>query len=368
MKWKGFCLVFWELVMLACSSARQDPPAREQGLPDDFIKCLDVSFVPEIEARGGLYRKNGQVRDFFDIIHEAGINTVRIRLWHSHPSGESSVEKAIALAQRAKQRGMKILLDFHYSDTWADPGNQSKPAAWVSFSDNELKDAIKQYSYEVITQCLGAGVYPDFVQVGNEISVGFLWDTGRIGGTYDTNWGRFTDLLKSAIQGIKEADKSNRIKIILHHHSGSDYGSMDWFFGHITFYTVPYDIIGVSYYPFFSYTSLATLTNTLTAIASRYHKPILILETAYPWTTAWADDTHNVFGDGGHVLPGYPPSPQGQEQYLQDFLLAMYVSGCLGVAYWGGEWISVAGYGSMWENLALFDFQGNALPALSMRW
>ncbi|URA10672.1 glycoside hydrolase family 53 protein [Thermospira aquatica] len=368
MKGKGFFFFLWMMVFLACGNTKEEISTKKRRIPDDFLKGMDISFVPEIENRGGVYRKNGQERDFFDILDEAGINTVRIRLWHSHPGGESSLEKAVALARRAKQRGMKILLDFHYSDTWADPGNQSKPAAWSHLEYEELKKAIKQYTYEAISLCMKEGVYPDFVQVGNEISSGFLWDIGRIGGVYDTNWNRFAELLKNAIEGVREADKSLRIKIILHHHAGSDYGSMDWFFGHITLYGVPYDIIGVSYYPFFSHASLASLKHTLLAIASRYHKPLFVLETAYPWTTDYADNLHNVFGEKDFLLSDYPATPEGQKKYLYDFLWEMYLTGCIGVIYWGGEWISLPGYGSMWENMALFDFEGDALPALFTRW
>ena len=257
----AFCIEFekehtmiWLFVLIlaaaGCSSNTRntDPGA----IPDTFIKGADISYLPEIEAHGGAYYLDGEQQDLFFILKQCGINTVRIRLWNNHPDGEASVEKYIALAQRAQAHDMKVLLVFHYSDTWADPGNQSKPAAWETLDFEELKDALQTYTREVVEASIAAGVYPDYVQPGNEIAAGFLWEDGRIGGDFESNWDNFADLLTSAIQGIRDADTENRITIIVHHQSGSDKDSQYWFFSNIEARNVPYDMIGLSYYPFYA--------------------------------------------------------------------------------------------------------------------
>lgn len=333
-----------------------------------FIKALDISYLPELEERGAEFFSNGVKMDFFDIIKDAGINTVRIRLWNDNPLGESSIDNLIKLGKRAVERDLKVLADFHYSDTWGDPGSQSKPEAWKYLSFDELNVKIRKYTADVITECINNGVYPDFVQTGNEISAGFLWDSGRVGGSFNDNWNGFTELLISAINGVRDADSDNRIKTIVHHHSGSDYNGMKWFFDNIEKYNVPYDIIGVSYYPFYSKDTVTRLKNVITRVKELYGKPVFVVETAYPWTAEWGDDTHNVFGDGSYLLPEFPAGKEGQEGYIKYFLREMYDAEAVGVAYWGAEWIPVEGFGSSWENLALFDFEGNALPALLNAW
>lgn len=357
------------LITLFCSCIFPKKENYSQNqIPNTFIKCLDVSYVTEIEKNNCKYYIDNMETDFFEILKECGINTVRIRLWNNNDNGESSLENLILLAKRAKEKNMKFILDFHYSDTWADPSNQSKPKLWENLTFDELKIELKKYNYDIIKKCIEAGVYPDYVQAGNEISAGFLWDSGKIGGIYDENWDNFTELLKNAIQGIKEADVNDSIKIILHHHTGSDYNNIDWFFENISKKMVEYDIIGLSYYPFFSNDNINKLKDSIVKTKEKYSKPIIILETAYPWTYDWSDDTHNVFGKSNYILPEYPINKEGQKKYILDFLNEMYLIDCIGVSYWGGEWIAVEGHGSMWENIALFDFDGNILPALYQKW
>ncbi len=350
------------LAFSGCSSNSMEGIYPE--IPDSFIVGADISYLPEIEALGATYSFNGVPMDFFQILKEGNINTVRIRVWNNHPKGEASVQNYIALAQRAKAQGMKVMLVFHYSDTWADPGNQSKPSAWKDLTFEELKLEIRTYTQEVIETTKIAGVLPDFVQPGNEIASGFLWEDGRIGGDADENWDNFAKLLASAIQGIRDVDTENNISIVLHHQSGSDKNSQYWFFKNIEQRNIPYDIVGLSYYPFFSLSGFDEVVEAVSSTMDIFQKPVLIVETAYPWTFDWGDSTHNVFGRGSFLLPEYPATPEGQKQYLEEFIKEMVVAGTSGVMYWGAEWIPVPGHGSMWENLALFDFDGNALPWL----
>lgn len=327
-----------------------------------FINGMDISYLEAIEKSGGVFRHKSET-DFFKIIKKAGINTVRIRLWNDNEEGESSLSTMLSLFKRAKKYDMKLLLDFHYSDTWADPGNQTKPLEWQDLSLEQISDAVRKYSKETIETCIRKGVYPDYVQIGNEISSGFLWDTGRITKDKDS-WLNFTTLLKSAIAGVKEADSKNQIKTIIHHHAGSDAGSLYYFYKNIQKFDVDYDIIGVSYYPFYSKDTINTFINAISKTNKVFNKPVLLVETAYPWTYQWHDHTHNVFGKGGFTLPEFPVTKKGQKDYM-DFLVKQLKSvNASGVIYWGGEWIPTEKHGSMWENLAFFDFAGNALPAL----
>ncbi len=330
-----------------------------------FIHGVDASFIPQIEDLGGVYYDDGNARDLLLIFRDQGVNCVRLRLWHTPAEGYCDLAHTLALAQRINAAGMLLLLDFHYSDWWADPGNQTKPVAWAGFGEPELSTALHDYSRDVIAALNAQGTLPDLVQVGNEISNGFLWDDGRVGGSFNGNWPQFAWLLNSAIAGVNDAlDPGQSIPIMLHIDPGGDNGACRWFYDNAEGYGVPYDLIGLSFYPWWHGT-LNDLEWNLADLSTRYGKPIVVVETAYPWTLGWGDDTHNIVGLESQLHSGYPATVVGQERFLCAVQRIVGTTpGGAGMFYWAPEWIPVSGLGTPWENLALFDFDGHRLDSM----
>lgn len=331
---------------------------------DPFVRGVDVSFTPQIEDLGGKYKLNGVVRDALDIFKESGSNYVRLRLWHTPKDGYSGLAKTLEYAKRVKNKGFKFLLDIHYSDWWADPGKQTKPAAWTNLSFANLQDSVYNYTKNAITAFKNQNTLPDMVQVGNEITGGMLWPDGKISGT--TNWTNFTALLKKGISGVKDAAGSSNVKIMIHIDRGGDNSSCRWFFDNLNSNGVSFDVIGLSYYPWWHGT-LTQAKNNITDLAVRYNKDIIIAETAYPWTLQYYDNTGNIVGTSTILLSGYPANVKGQK----DFLLALTKllkdvpnKKGIGFFYWEPGYISQQPLGSSWENLTTFDFTGNALSSL----
>jgi len=344
------------------------PPAVQA---DDFYLGADVSFLPQVEAGGGIFRDEGQTEDLFSILRARGVDTIRLRLWHTPPEGLNGLAQTLDLAVRARNAGLRILLDFHYSDTWADPGRQTKPAAWAAVSGTALADSIRIYTRDVLVAFLKRGTAPAVVQLGNETTGGFLWDDGRVGGTWDTpdQWTAFSALLQAAIAGVDEAfPRNERPEIMIHIDRGGDNAGAPWFFDNLKEHRVDFDLIGLSYYPW-QHGSLQELEANLRDLAARYGKGLVVVETAYPWTLGWFDDTHNLVGLPEHLLPGYPATPAGQAAFLTkvlDIVRALPGNRGRGVFWWAPEWIATAGFGSAWDNAALFDEEGKPLPALGV--
>jgi arabinogalactan endo-1,4-beta-galactosidase len=338
--------------------------------PDNnFINGVDLSFIPQVENNGGIYYSDGIVADPIDIFYKNSVNFARFRLWHTPSEGYCNLEKTLIMAARAKQAGMKILLDLHYSDTWADPGNQEKPAAWKNVSYPLLLDSIYNYTYSVIQTFDSAGILPDMVQIGNEINPGILWPDGSIDGSNNTvgQWTQFTNLLKKGIQAVQDA-ASDTVKIVIHYSEGGNNSKCRWFYDNLKNYGVDYDIAGLSFYPWW-HGNLTDLKQNLNDLALRYSKEIIVVETAYPWTLLWNDNTTNIVGSNEQLHTGYPASVQGQYSFLYDLIqIIKDIPGGkgLGLFYWAPDWISTPTFGSGWENLAMFDFKGNALSSLKV--
>jgi arabinogalactan endo-1,4-beta-galactosidase len=332
---------------------------------DSFINGADVSFIPQVEDNGGVYYKDGVATDPLEIFKENEINYIRLRLWHTPSDGYCGLERTLEMAARAKQAGFKLLLNFHYSDWWADPGQQNKPAAWTNLDINALSDSLYYYTFNVIKTFDTLNILPDMVQVGNEITPGFLWPDGRVGGSYDNQWPQFTNLLKRAISAVHDA-ASDSVKIMIHIDRGGNNNTCRWYFDNIRNYEVNFDIIGLSFYPWWHGT-LTALRQNVNDLALRYGKDIIVVETAYPWTLQWYDNTGNIVGDDDPLPSNYPPSVNGQYSFLYDLISIVKEvpnGKGTGVFYWAPEWISTPTYGSAWENVVLFDFQGNALNSM----
>jgi arabinogalactan endo-1,4-beta-galactosidase len=327
----------------------------------------DISALERIEQAGGVFRDGGQAGDAIAILRTRGANLFRLRLFVNPDHSEVQVndlDYTVRMAGRIKAAGAKLLLDFHYSDTWADPGRQTTPAAWASLGIDSLERQVEVYSAGVITRLKQAGTLPDIVQVGNEIDAGMLWPLGRVGGTYDTpaQWDQFTRLLKAGIRGVRSAlGAGDSVRILLHYSQGGSSGGTQWFFDHMVASGVPFDLIGLSYYPWW-HGPLSYLQANLRATALRYDRDVMIVETTHPWRAGgWEDGATNL------AAMTWGISPQGQTQFLRDVLdaVAALPSGRgAGVVWWYPEAIAVPGL-FVWGggSLALFDAAGNVLPA-----
>jgi arabinogalactan endo-1,4-beta-galactosidase len=351
-----------------------------ENLSKDFIKGVDVSMLYEIEKKGGKFYDNGVEKDCLQILKDHGINWIRLRIWNNpvddkgNPLGGGNCDyiKMTEIAQRAKALGLKILLNFHYSDFWADPGKQNKPKEWSKLKGSSLIKALSDFTYKVLNYMKGKNALPDMVQLGNEVNNGFLWPDGQIIGVNVGGFDGFVKLLNAGIATVKKVDPS--IKIAIHLSDGGNNSLYRWFFDEITKRNVNFDVIGVSYYPYWHGT-LEELKFNLDNISQRYNKDVAIFETAYAWTLNEGDSHPNIFGGDMETLGGYKPTIQGQATFLRDLMeiVAKVPEGRgLGIFYWEGAWIPIkdagwkTGEGNPWENQALFDFNGNALPSLDV--
>ena len=337
----------------------------------EFIKGVDLSVLLEIEEHGGIFKENSIPKDALQIFKDHGINFIRLRLWHTPANGYDNLNRTLLMASRIKTLGLKFLLDLHYSDTWADPGQQTKPTAWQNLSFQSLKDSIYQYTHSVITALKNQNTLPDIVQIGNEITCGILWNDGRVCDQFNTpqQWVQLAELINEGISGVSESlDPGDSIKIMIHIDRGGDNSGSQWFFDHLITLNVDFDIIGLSYYPWWQGT-LSELEFNTDDLAQRYDKEIILVETAYPWTLDWYDNTHNIVGDPSQLLPGYPATVEGQTGFLSDLIeLVRNIPDDKGsgLFYWAPEWISVPTLGSPWENVTLFDFTGELLNSISV--
>jgi arabinogalactan endo-1,4-beta-galactosidase len=274
------------------------------------------------------------------------------------------------MARRIKQKGLGLMLDIHYSDTWADPGHQSRPASWESLTFEALKDSVREYTRYVVAGFKAQNTLPDMVQVGNEIICGVLWDEGRVCGAWNTpeQWERFGDLVAECLRGIDDATgPEDSVKTVIHIDRGGDISGSIWFFDNLIAEGVDFDLIAQSFYPWWHGT-LDQLEANLDTLAVRYGKDLVIAETAYPWTLGWYDDTHNIVGLPEHLHDGYPATVEGQQTFLSDLMdIVAGVPDCrgAGVFYWAPDWISAPGKGSAWENVTLFSFEGEVLGSIA---
>jgi len=347
------------LNLFSCSSSEPEAttaptPTPTNPLPDNFIRAADMSYLPLIESEGTIYKKNGVAENAITTLKNAGCNTIRIRIWKNPSDVHSGLTEVKALAQRVKQAGMKVWLTVHYSDTWADPANQTTPSDWTSLSFIDLKTAVSNYTTLLITE-----IQPEIIQIGNEINSGLLWPQGHL----INNESQCLQLLAAASSAVRNA--SSTTKIMLHHAGiGTD---ATWFFNKMT--SIDYDYIGLSYYPIWHGKNLNDVSATINSLGQTHNKKVLLAETAYPFTLGYNDYTNNIIGLNNQIIPTYAASNQGQK----DFLLAIknlvkQAPQGIGFCYWGAEWVAFRGptssNGSSWENQALWDFNNNALPVM----
>ena len=324
-----------------------------------FLTGGDISALPKLESLGAVYKDSGEPGDAIRIMRKHGCTCFRVRLFVNPTMKEVVVQDlpyALRLGQRIKVTGASLLLDLHYSDTWADPQKQNKPVAWTNLTFDALERQVETYTAEVLKAFKQARCLPDIVQVGNEITPGFLWPDGKLSAP-EGGWDKFATLLKAGIRGVKKPlSASDRVQIMLHVDCGGKEDSTRWFFDHLRERQVAFDLIGLSYYPWW-HGGVDKLRKNLSQTAERYDKPIIVVETAYPWRAH--DETKNM---------NWPMTPQGQEQFVRELVETVRTTPNglgRGVIWWYPESVRTPGL-HVWKNgdVALFDAEGKALPAL----
>jgi arabinogalactan endo-1,4-beta-galactosidase len=335
---------------------------------------VDLSYLPQVEDYGGQFRDSGGATDALSALRRQGANTVRVRLWHtptwiaSLNNGKtySDLAGVAGLIRRAKAAGMAVNLDFHYSDRWADPHHQDVPAAWKGLSPEVLQDSVYQYTFAVLQYLATHYLTPEMVQVGNETNAGMCWPVGKAG---QGDYRAFAALLNSGIRAVRDFSRTTssslKPKIILHVAQFQD--AHPWAAGIDAAGVRDYDILGVSHYTKWSTVkTMRDVTDSVRALSGRFGKPVMVVETAYPWTGDNADGYPNIFAPSD-AAPGYGISPEEQLRYLRDLTQAIMDGGGAGIQYWEPAWISSRlndgwNTGSAWDNNTLFDFRGNLLP------
>jgi len=355
---------------------------------DQFCMGVDLSYVNQLEDFGAVYKDSGKVNDPYRIFRNHGANLVRLRLWHNPSwvrqqvyksdtvplySGLNDVKKSI---RRAKNLGFAICLDFHYSDIWADPTRQTPPAAWAAIRDFAvLKDSFYTYTYSTLHNLAAEGLLPEMVQLGNEINCGLFYTDIEQGfpsvNCCEGKWVQLGELLNEAIRAVRKvsSEEGRQIQIGLHI---ADPKNVQWWFEQITSNgkVTDFDIIGISYYPLWHTTvSFDNLGVVIRNLKNTFGKKIMIFETAYPWTTEYADNYANAFGNQS-PLPGFPFTAAGQYNFMVSLCQKVINGGGSGVIYWEPAWITsrmkdLWGTGSIWENATMFDFEGNTLPSIN---
>lgn len=353
-----------------------------ENLPTDFIKGADVSIMPELEKNGTVFYDNGVAQDGLTILKNHGVNWIRVRIWNNPyyvgdegvGAGNTDEAKALEMAKRAKALGMKVLVDFHYSDFWVDPGQQKKPDAWKNDSGDKLVQDVYDYTAKVIKDFNAQNVTPDMVQIGNEINNGMLWPDAQLTDDNPNGYKLLSKILNAGLKAVHDNDANGQIKTMIHLAGVDPYVYHTFFDKLIVENKVnDFDIIGMSFYPFWHGT-MDDLKNTMNDVSSRYNKDVIAVETAYGYTLNDADFEKNNFGAAEEKAGGYKATVQGQATALRDVMATVSSINDqrgLGIFYWAPDWVPnpKVGWknpdgGNGWDNQTLFDTKGNALDSM----
>lgn len=363
-----------------------------------FYKGMDLSTIKEVEGLGGRFYDHGEEKDVFEILKSYGMNAVRLRLWNDpygpdgtpYGAGTNDLPTTLELAKRAKAQGMEVLLCMHYSDFWADPGKQRVPKAWRGMDAEQLTEEVYSFTRETLLAMRRAGAFPDLIQVGNELTNGMLWPQGKLleCGNYD-NLAKF---VSAGIRAVRSLDQE--IPIMIHLDNGGNAPMYRDWFDHYLERGEEFQIIGLSYYPFW-HGSLEELKNNMNDLAVRYGKELVIAEVSMGFTMAdygvyekLAQEERKGYATKPELVEKleFPMTKKGQA----DFMKALFAvidqvpeNKCSGFFYWEPAWIPVPGSGwaneaalqyieekgpggNEWANQALFDYEGQSLPALEV--
>lgn len=333
----------------------------------DFYVGGDVSSIIEVEENGAIfYDYEGNQADIFEILKDNGMDSVRIRIWNDpvdensvpYANGHNDLKTAVEIGKRATKCGMRVLIDFHYSDFWADPSSQSVPKDWKNLTFSEKEQALYEYTKNSLITLLDEGVNVTMVQIGNETTSGLAGET---------EWDKMTSLMSAGSKAVREisAEYNKEILVAMHF---TEYSGYDWYASQLEKYSVDYDVFASSYYPYW-HGSLEGLEASLKNIIEKYHKKVLIVEFAYPYNFANLDDIPNAISWNSSLDFPYNVNKDGQTEAIEDIYKTAISLGddCLGLFYWEPAWINIprSDYiGSPWENQALFDSAGKPLPSL----
>ncbi len=328
-----------------------------------FYAGGDPTEIAEVEASGAIYKVHGKPTDPFVAMKTAGWTAIRLRVWNEPKDKFCDKPHTLALAKRAYEAGLKIMIDFHYSDWWADPGKQNKPAAWKDLSQIELNKAVHEFSRDIIASLVAQGTPAEVVQPGNEVTNGMLWPEGRLNINLD-GWDNFMRLTKSAIKGIREGAGIRQPKIMAHIDQGGRNSVSRFWLDNYFAKGGEADIIGLSYYPMWHGT-MDELKSNLNWVARTYKRDVLVAETAFPYR-GW-NETTRAYDENATPVKGLLANPSGQDTFLRRIvtMVKSVPNGRgVGVLWWAPAWIGKTGQGGGWERLTLFDNQsGEALPA-----
>lgn len=333
-----------------------------ENLPEGFILGMDASCVPALEAGGVKYYDcNGAEKDVYQILSENGINYIRVRVWNDpydaegngYGGGNCDIENAVTIGKRAARYGMKLLVDFHYSDFWADPGKQMVPKAWENMDIDEKTQALYRYTKDSLQKLVDAGVDVGMVQIGNETNGALCGENSSQAG----GWKRITQLMSAGSRAVREVCPEALVAV--HFANPENVGSYESYGKNLDYYQVDYDVFASSYYPFWHGT-LDNLSQVLSDIAETYNKKVMVAETSYAFTAEDTDFSGNTIGEGGGIAKDYPFTQQGQANLVRDVIdtVVNKTTNGIGVFYWEGTWIS-AGGSSYEENAALWETYGS---------
>ena len=327
----------------------------------DTWRGVDLSYVNEMEDCGAVYRYEGEAADPYAIFANKGANVVRLRLWHNPDwTDYGTLADVTRSIRRSRQHGMAVLLDFHYSDDWADPGKQIIPDAWRDAETTEEQaQRLHDYTYETLMILDGQGLLPEYVQVGNEINTELLL-TEEVPEHTPINWERNIVLLNAGITAVRKASEDSENTIGLMLHVAQPENVAPWIDAAAEAGMLDFDILGLSYYAKWSRMPFDRMEEAIRRLRQRYGKDVVVVETAYPWTLRYSDQAHNILGEDS-LVEGYSATIDGQRRILIDLMSAVLRGGGLGLVYWEPAWVSTGcrtrwGTGSHWENATLFDF------------
>ncbi|GAB3863424.1 arabinogalactan endo-beta-1,4-galactanase [Dactylosporangium cerinum] len=351
-------------LLLGAAAPALTPAAPATAATTLTMRGADVSSLQRsLDLGAKYYTAAGTAADPLDVLKGAGVNYARLRIWNNPASGYNNLAKVLIDAKRVKAKGLALMVDFHYSDTWADPGKQYKPAAWASHGIAALQTDVYNYTYNVCTALKAQGTTPDSVQIGNEINVGMLWNDGKV---VNNNFTNLSLLLKAGYNATKACNGGT--KVIIHTADADSQANARWFYDGITAKGVAWDITGLSYYCMWHGT-LSNLATVITDVRTRYGKPVVLAETAYPFTSANADGEANSVNS---TCSGYPATWAGQAANFTAVQNTARGAGAIGVFYWEPTWYAVPGNGwdpaningtgNQWDNMAVFNWTGQVNP------
>lgn len=328
-----------------------------ENLADDFILGMDASSVVSLEASGVKFCDfDGKETDVFKVLADNGVNTIRVRVWNNpfdkngngYGGGNCTIDTAVEIGKRATKYKMNLMVDFHYSDFWADPAKQKAPKAWSNLGVDEKAEALYNFTKDSLQKLCDEKIRVSLVQVGNETN------NGLVAG--ETKWENSHKLFAAGAKAVREV--CPKARVILHFANPEKAGNYDYYAKMLKQYNVDYDVFATSYYPYWHGT-LTNLQQTLSHIAETYGKKVMVAETSYAYTDKDSDFHHNTISDKKNIVADYPFSVQGQADSVRNVIdIIAHTTGGIGVCYWEGTWIGV-GKQSFQQNKQLWEKFGS---------